>query len=770
MECIAVMATLALVQALSAVAADETIARYDLTPTLAADLSDPTRRRAVWDEVHLVAALQGLANRHAPRLYLRYNAEADDFWWARMTEPGGWLEGRQARAVEGLDALLERFADCYSGAVVWDERVPATSNLASTIAGCDSLLPIRFDETADSLYQRLVGAGRLQPVVRLLADDSGPLFTGQGTVPGTAVASSGSAKCDAYLWLMEHYVKAGKTDPHRMGYYLDGYWLTCWASGGPATHTLTNHDYVIAHRGVLFDLNVWDDETPIDDRGQPPGTDAATLRALLRCLYDQFNGKGTIQVAGFVPWAYKYTRFGSAGGTHAEVPTEWRYAEILSCFNAYMDADALGLSAMANASFYQHYPLPERLPQRPKPTAESLRARGLLDADGRITPRWYVAHYVGDYDSAAWLYQCLPGMWADPARGKVPLSWAFNPNLAERFPLGMAWARQHATEADWFVAGDSGAGYLNPGYLSEPRPHSGLPSGMAAWEEHCARFYRQWDLSVTGFVIDGFARGLTTEGLDAYARFSPDGIVAQQIGAAGVHNGMPYLKMAGDLPGDPADAARQIVSRFHGPGPQFAVFRSILQPPSWYLRVTERLDEVAQGNVVTVDLYTLLGLVRERESHPELYETPSAYSSATAVAAAPGQELGLWPLWWDDGPFVVGDVDGVTCWRLPTHVPPYYLYFDVDDGFADSLRGTATIEVEYLDRGAGRFDLQYDSAESGAYCGSGAPVARQGTGAWRTAVFALDDVRFAGAQNAGADFRLFSAGDDLVVRRVRVAR
>ena len=297
------------------------------------------------------------------------------------------------------------------------------------------------------------------------------------------------------------------------------------------------------------------------------------------------------------------------------MPTEWRYAEILSCFNAYMDGDALGLGAMANASFFQHYPLADRYPQNPKPTRESLTARGLLDAQGRIVPRRYVAHYVGDYDAAAWLYRELPRMWRDPARGTTPLSWAFNPCLAMRFPLGMAWARERRTANDWFVAGDSGAGYLNPGYLTPPRPHSGLPSGLAAWEKYCEQLYRQWDLSLTGFVIDGYARGLDKAGLDAYARFSPDGIVAQQIGRQGVHGTMPYLRMATDLHGSPAEAARAIAGLNKGSPPRFTVCRSILQTPSWYAQVEKELQAMPDERIQVVDLYTLLWLVREYETH-----------------------------------------------------------------------------------------------------------------------------------------------------------
>jgi hypothetical protein len=602
---------------LAAKESGEPIVYFDMTPLLKLDMKDPAQRRRLWDETHLAVSMQGLVNRDRPRLFLRYVQGPDDFWWQQMTTAGGWLAGRKVERVESLADLVARFRPFYRGAVVWDQRVPATSNLASTIAGCDGLLCLRHDPSEGSLYRRLVeGSSKLPVGVRLLADDGGPLFTSKGTIPQTSLPSSGSAKCDAYLWLVERYLKAGKADPHRLGYYLDAFWFNCHHASSPVNHTLTNHDFVIARRGLLFDLNPWDDEACVDDPGQKPGTDAATLKAILRAAYDRFRGDGVIHVAGFVPWAYKYTDCKgswSAGGRHEAVPTEWRYAEILSCYNAFMDADALGYSAMANASFFQHFPLAERYPQNRRPTAEGLKARGVLTAQGKIAPRCYLAHYVGDYDAAAWLYHVLPQMWNDPARGKTPLSWAFNPNLCERFPLGMAWARDRATANDFFIAGDSGAGYLNPGFLTEPRTHSGLPSGLSAWERHCAKFYRQWDLGATGFVIDGYAPPMAPATLDAYARFSPEGIVAQKIGPQGLHGQMPYLRMQTDLADDPKAAAETILGLSKGEELKFVVCRSILKTPSWYLKVEDDVRRRSGDRVSFVDMYTLLWLVKEHE-------------------------------------------------------------------------------------------------------------------------------------------------------------
>ena len=753
---------------------------YDATPLFALDLKDESQRRRFWDESHLLAALQGLANRDAPRLFVRYLREPDDFWWGELTKPGGWLADRPVERVGTLSELLARFRPCYRGAVAWDERVPATSNLASTIAGCDDLLPLRHDVAEGSLFRKLTsGDAGLAVVTRLFREDGSPLFTGAGVIHGTDLASTGSAKGDAYAWLIEHYVKTGEVDEQLLGYYLDAFWLRCWNAAGAENHTLSNHDFVIARRGVLFDLGVWDDEPSVDDPSQRPGADAAMLKRLLRAAWDRFGGDGMIHVAGFVPWAYKYTRHRgaawSAGGTHEEVATEWRYAEILSCFNAYMDADALGLGAMANASFFQHYPLKPRYAQPPKPTREHLMDRGVLDPDGRIPKRTFVAHYVGDYDAAAWLYHQLPRMWRDPARGRVPLSWAFNPNLADRFPLGMAWAREHATTNDWFVAGDSGAGYLNPGYLTPPRPHSELPSGLAAWERHCRDYYERWDLSLTGFVIDGFARGLAPEGLDAYARFSPDGIVAQKVPRQGVHAGMPYLRMATDLPGNPAEAARSLRSLAAGAQPRFVACRSILQPPTWYARVSGELRQLAGDTVQVVDLHTLLWLVREFETHRAAY-VDTRFAAAEEVTATPEMQTGLAPIHIEDGVIELGDRAGILCWNVGAGGGrSHYLYFDVDDEFARAAGRLVEIEAEFFDVSSGRIALEYDSldpraTQEGAYCSHPQVVERGGAGTWRKATWRIENARFAGRQNGGADFRFFNGGTELSIRTVRLRR
>jgi len=585
---------------------------YDLTPTLAYDLHTERGKNNAWAEAHLVAALQGLANRRQPRLYVTYvtgdsgkPGGIDRFWLDQMRAPGGWLTQKQTHPVPTLESLVQTFRPHIKGVVLYDLRVPATSSVASTAAGCEDFLPIPYDPAAGSVYDRLVVHGPRLPIkLRLLHADGSPLFTG---------AETGSAKCDAYLWAKRRYLDTGRCDPANLAYYLDAWWLTQPTKSAPDTHGLSNHDYFIARRAFFFDLSPWDDEAPQDDAKQRLGTDARTLTALLRSAYDQTHGKRMIHVGGFVPWAWKYTQ--TAGGRHGDVATEWRYAAILSCFNAYMDADALGLNAMANASVFALFPRRPHYPQL-KPTAADWTKAGDLDADGHVAPFTYVTFYVGDYDSAAWLYQRLPALWNDPARGSVPLGWAFNPNLADRFPVGLDWARRTATPNDHFITGDSGAGYLNPGNLDGDRPFSHLPSGVATWEAHCRRYYGRWGVSFTGFVIDGDARPMSAETLAAYARFSPDGLVAQKLPAyQGLIPGVqtPYLTMGSDMPNpDQTDEAlKRIQDQLagdRGAGPHFHIFRTILWPPSAHQRLFTRLQSLP--NVRIVDPYTLMGLLR----------------------------------------------------------------------------------------------------------------------------------------------------------------
>jgi hypothetical protein len=591
-----------------------TIYLHDARELQRLDLRETRHATRVWDSMHLLAALQGLVNREDPRLYLLYcddfGVETDRFWWDWYRRPGGWLQGRQVEVLDSIETVVRQFRDHFSGLVVYDPTVPATSNAASTVAGSDRLLPVRYDRAQGSLYRLLTEQLTLPVHVWLVNPDGSSRFTGAGEIPDLEEASTGSAKNDVYRWALRRYLEPGRSGRGVAAYSLDAYWLTAPRQARPDMHTLSNHDYFIAKQAFFFDLAPWADEEPVDDPRQPLGLDRRTLFEVLHALYEQADGE-MIQLGGFVPWPYKYTTHGNAG-RHQPVPAEWEMSRLLSQFNVYKEADAANHGAMANASFHQHFPLAERYPQpNPRPGQEEWRARGYIREDGRLASKLYLGHYVGDYDSPSWLYKAVAAYWNDPARGRIPLGWAFNPSLAQRAPQALAYAYEHATTNDFFIAGNSGAGYVNVRALTV-RPDSNLPSGLETWREHCRAWYRQWDMTITGFVLDGAAGAATELEFQIYRQFSPDGVGTHFESGPAMRAGIPTCPET-DLPDDVLAAARLVANRSmaRGDGPGFLWARSILKPPAWYAQLTERLrEDFSDAGVEVVDPYTFFGLVR----------------------------------------------------------------------------------------------------------------------------------------------------------------
>lgn len=90
----------------------------------------------------LLLSLQGLANRSAPRLYV---VHPRDFQW-EITEPlfdfYQRKHGVRFTEIKTAAEALTRFVGAAKGYVVWDPAVPATMNVAFTIAGLEDALVV----------------------------------------------------------------------------------------------------------------------------------------------------------------------------------------------------------------------------------------------------------------------------------------------------------------------------------------------------------------------------------------------------------------------------------------------------------------------------------------------------------------------------------------------------------------------------------------------------------------------------------------------------
>ncbi|MFO7724020.1 MAG: GxGYxYP family putative glycoside hydrolase, partial [Oceanipulchritudo sp.] len=112
-------------------------------------------------------ALQGLANRDGPNLYLVYPDTWQFNYSGRLMD---WYEeerGYGFTELEGLAEALEIFRDKLDGYVIWDKAVRNSLNVAFTIAGLENAVPVTEEQIG------LVEALGLEPVADLRG-----LFTG----------------------------------------------------------------------------------------------------------------------------------------------------------------------------------------------------------------------------------------------------------------------------------------------------------------------------------------------------------------------------------------------------------------------------------------------------------------------------------------------------------------------------------------------------------------------------------------------------------------
>ncbi|HOQ31046.1 MAG TPA: GxGYxYP family putative glycoside hydrolase [Candidatus Hydrogenedens sp.] len=583
---------------------------YDFSWSTEKDMNTENNARDAWDTGHLLASLQGIVNRAEPRLFVRFMKETDDFWWNEFRKSGGWLDKKEVKQVDDWITLLNVFHPFIEGIVIYSEKVQPSSNLASTIAGLENRICLRYDTSNESAFQKVIATNLpFTKNLRWLVNNETLEILPTIKPKDYSDISSVSLKARSYLWAKEQFLDTGLCSPEFLAYYIDGYWFQKPSSASFPNATLMNHDFFISRRAFFFDLGIWDDEPANDEPQQPAGTDRKILREILLSMYR--NAKGMIyQIGGFTPWIWKYTKEAGMGGKHEGVPTEWEFVKMVSSFNGVLDADALGLAGMANASFYQHYPLKSFYPQNQKPTFENLKQQGYITSDGKVAPKVYVCFYMGDFDSAAWLNQTVPKWWSDPAHGEITCIFPFNPNLSRRVPHVFDYVRTHASPKDWFVYGDCGAGYLNPGMLIASHREYGIPAGWNAWVEHNLFYSKRFDLSITGFIIDGYAPGLDKDGFEAYSRFSPDGITAQKISSLGCYEKkLPYVRMGIDLMEPPEKSSDIIAEYAKKPLPSFRFIRTILKSPTWHKTVID-LTQQKTDTVAFVDPYTFFELVK----------------------------------------------------------------------------------------------------------------------------------------------------------------
>lgn len=515
-----------------------------------------THTPGCYDECVAASTLQGLMNREGPVLYLHgANTNKTSKWIDLFSKPGYWLEGKQRVQITSFDDLIRLGKNVIKGVVIHDPEVPATLNVATTVAGVEDC--IVFSPAQAEKYVEKYG-------LTVLHDFRGRF---DGSV-------SGSAKNDAYRWAIDNYLDKDLCSATQSFLYEDG----CFNRPVGNLEYAYSRDLPVKVRGFVFDLSPWEDEAPRDDPSQPLGTDHETYVRILASYLRQTAGREMTCLNGFFSKA-KYSEISGLGGLHGQVATEWESVWLASYYNVYMDT---GPGEVYNMSFHSNAPF--------KPMKQGRPELG-EPQDGKT----YILFQLADYDGAGALWEFMfNSIWNDDNRGSIPVVWGINPNLIDKLPDIMQYIWSTKTDADWFGADASCAGYINPNRIQ--------PQYLDLFTEHNKRYYELCDMTISPMVLDQDQPSEAVK--DAFMEFSPDGlatiVMSYHPGGSWPKNHvwkdtMPVFCLNNSVCGDGnqpeklAEGISKVIQKSSSPTPRYYMFRVIWVGPGKILSAVNSL-------------------------------------------------------------------------------------------------------------------------------------------------------------------------------------
>jgi len=528
-----------------------------------------------YDEAMAVACIQGIINRENPLLYVRSDSFNRPDYWLEKFSSDGWMSEKEQTPVATLDQLVKIAGEKLKGIIIWDTSIPATINLATTLAGLED--GVVLSPEMANIYQE---KWKL-PVIK----DFRGQFTGEET---------GSKKNDAYRWAIREYLENGRCNSHRLCLYEDAYMTR---DKGDVSYVITR-DWAVYNRAFVYDLSPWGDEAPLDDQGQVLGTDLQTYKLMLDANMEQTKGEQMTEVTGFFSFA-KYSNIPGYESRHDPVPTEWETVYLISPYNCYQNTVAHNCY---NQSIHSQAPVKNMKQGRPKLHEPQ---------DGKT----YICILMADYDSSTPLYDFMPTNWNDPKRGSIPLLWGINPNLSETYPDIMQYLYTTKTDNDFFAADASAAGYMNPNRIDT--------TFLSLFIEHNKKFYNQWDMSISPMVLDWDKP--TDAVKDAFLQFSPDGfaeIVLDYHNNGGkppvqhVWKGMPVIELLNtpihfEGVEESVSSMSSVIPSPEGKKPKCYLFRSVWKSPAHIISVINRLKEIRpELDIEVVDPYNFFNFIK----------------------------------------------------------------------------------------------------------------------------------------------------------------
>jgi hypothetical protein len=409
------------------------------------------------------SALQGLANRQGPALYLlnqNYDDPGtrktnvvhmtDDNWYKKYR---AYIKDNDAANLEyyrkayplkthtlaGLAEAVQKYRHLLHGVVVWDPALEDSVNLALMLAAQEGLLVITPQQLEWARAQGLAEVhhdlrGRFTERVALYAWALRHLF---------AQCKPGQVACMEPHWQRSEFVD------YIVQNQLFVYCLSSFKGGGLRS---LGQNLLMLLIGGPFGLRNFLFATRLD----------GAVKALARVLLGL--GAPETRLGNRIQRAVKALPFPTIFGWHSERDDELTFMLQIS-----MNGMRLAPTFMAgNYSFHSRLPAPAAFKQQ------------YIDPQQmKLEDKVYLTFTLSDGDQFTLMNTGELGNWRRPERGKVPLNWEMQPLLAEIAPALLGYYYSSLSQADLLVAGPSGAGYIIPPLAAN------LPAYMAESARYC---------------------------------------------------------------------------------------------------------------------------------------------------------------------------------------------------------------------------------------------------------------------------------------------
>jgi len=488
-----------------------------------------------------VLALQGLANRAAPQLFL----DAPVFWTSNASQ--SWLRDNYIAPQLGfsfafvtpstpgglLCALLDALpAGTVAGLALYDDAaLDASRWLAVTSGALQALLPATRAMLADA---QLAPCLAPLPVV---VDYSDPAARGAAASNVAAVAWAMRAlrpACDATSAYSAGHSFADAVESVNLG-------------DDPAIDI--GLDLAVARRFFTFNLS--------PDTGKYPAH-AAQWQAVVASLV---GAGGADSVANIFGWAepepaMTYSTSKAGGAVVCDGAPNLSFWAALALENG--AAAALDGGAAAAASLQLPY-----------------NRNGQAIDDSAC----YVAVQSNEGDTPKIAAALEQGVWLDPRRGSVPVAWGVDPITATIAPGLWAFYVATATSNDTFFAATAGAGYAYPWTMPSMRPYitraarlvASVTTNWPPFSWHVDIWDNNWPSNLTSYANLSAAAGLSLgsfsmqpEEMPGFSGALPDGT---PLVIAAKNLWYPALNATAPLD----DLRARVAAVCAGPRPRFAL-------------------------------------------------------------------------------------------------------------------------------------------------------------------------------------------------------